>query len=109
MLRIARVVTLLLAAFALVPLGARSLPAQDSARGPVRLVIARLTHGHVGWILGRADRGDVRVVGIYEPDTAVVSRYARRYGFDRRLVYAVLGSVLDAAKPDADVAFGKYS
>jgi predicted dehydrogenase len=109
MLRIARVVTLLLAALALAPLGARPLAAQDSARGPVRLVVARLTHGHVGWILGRAERGDVRVVGIYEPDTAVVGRYARRHGFDRRLVYADLDAALDATKPEAVVAFGAIS
>lgn len=72
----------------------------------MRIVVARLTHGHVGWLFGRADHGDVQVVGIYEPDTAVVARYATRPGFDRRLVYADLGRALDATKPEAVVAFG---
>ena len=32
------------------------------AHRAVRVVIARLTHGHVGWILGRADKGDVQAI-----------------------------------------------
>ena len=107
--RASRVAVFLLAVLALAPLRARPLAAQGPVQRPVRLVVARLTHGHVGWLLGRADRGDVRVVGIYEPDTAVVGRYARRYGFDPRLVYADLGAALDAAKPEAVVAFGAIS
>ena len=107
--RISRRLALVLALLALASLRARPLPAQDSARGPVRIVVARLTHGHVNWILGRADLGDVRVVGIYEPDTAVVARYARRFGFDTRLVHADLGAALDAARPEAVVAFGSIA
>jgi predicted dehydrogenase len=100
--RLARVIALLMALLALAPLRARPLPAQP----PVRIVVARLTHGHVGWILGRAERGDIQVVGIYEPDSAVVARYAQRFGFDRRLVHTDLGAALDALKPEAVVAFG---
>ena len=97
----------LLAVLVLTAIGAHPLPAQAPA--PVRILVARLTHGHVGWILGRRDSGDVRMVGIYEPDTAVVSRYAKRFGFDRRLVYTDLAAALDAVKPEAVVAFGAIS
>ena len=55
-----RLLAVLLAVLALVPVGARPLPGQDVQR-PVRLLVARLTHGHVAWILGRSDRGDVQL------------------------------------------------
>lgn len=97
MLRIFRALALLLV---LLPLAALA------AQPPVRVVIARLTHGHVGGVFGRAAKGDVQVVGIYEPDRAVVDRYVKRFGFDRRLVHTDLGETLDALKPQAVLAFG---
>jgi hypothetical protein len=39
----------------------------------LRLAVAGATHGHVGWILGRKDKSDVTLVGVYEPDTELVS------------------------------------
>jgi predicted dehydrogenase len=79
------------------------------AHRAVRVVIARLTHGHVGWILGRADKGDVQAIGIYEPDGDVVERYARQFGFDRRFVHTDFESMLDAIEPEAVVAFGSIA
>jgi TRAP-type C4-dicarboxylate transport system permease large subunit len=73
------------------------------------MAVARLTHGHVSWILGRADTGDIEVAGIYEPDAEVVERYAAEFGFDRRLVHNDLGKMLDAAKPRAVLAFGSIA
>ena len=75
----------------------------------VRVVIARLTHGHVGWLLGRADKGDVQVMGIYEPDADVVERYAKQFGFDRRLAHTDFESMLDAVNPEAVVSFGSIA
>lgn len=105
MRRISRLVSLVLALLPLAVLAARPLSAQQ-AQPPVRVVVARLTHGHVGGMLGHANTGDVQIVGIYEPDRAVVERYVARFGFDRRLVHADLAEALDAAKPQAVVAFG---
>jgi len=76
---------------------------------PVRVVIARLTHSHVGGILGRSQKGDIQVVGIYETDKAVVERYAKRFNFDMQLVQTDLGKMLDALKPQAVVAFGSIA
>lgn len=105
-----RLVLLSLAVGAARPLSAQPSPAPPTpAQRPVRVVVARLTHGHVGGILGRAAKGDVEVVGIYEPDRDVAERYARRYGFDRRLVHADLGETLDALKPQAVLAFGSIA
>lgn len=81
----------------------------NTAQQPVSIAVARLTHGHVDWILGRPDRGDVRVTGIYEPDHALVARHAARFGFDPALVHADLGEMLDRVQPEAIVAFGSIA
>ncbi|MEP7271430.1 MAG: Gfo/Idh/MocA family oxidoreductase [Acidobacteriota bacterium] len=86
-------------------LGAKPLPAQQ----PVRVVIARLTHSHVGGILGRAQKGDIQVVGIYETDNEVVERYHKRFNFDKQLVQTDLAKMLDTLKPEAVVAFGSIA
>ena len=79
------------------------------AQQSVPIVVARLTHGHVGWILGRAEKGDVQLVGIYEPDREVVDRYAKQFGFDARLVHTDFGKMLDAVNPQAVAAFGSIA
>ena len=96
---------LLLASPQMLALGSQPLPTQQ----PVRVVIARLTHSHVGGILGRSQKGDIQVVGIYETDKAVVERYAKRFNFDMQLVQTDLGKMLDALKPQAVVAFGSIA
>jgi predicted dehydrogenase len=80
-----------------------------TAQRRVPIAVARLTHGHVSWILGRADKGDIELAGIYEPDPEVTERYAREFGFDRRLVHNDLGEMLDTARPFAVAAFGSIA
>ena len=82
---------------------------KNPAEQPLRVAIARLTHGHVSWILGRADKGDVEVRGIYEPDGDVVKKYVREFGFDPGLVHADFATMLDAVRPEAVVAFGSIA
>jgi predicted dehydrogenase len=72
---------------------------------PVRVAVARLTHGHVGRVWA-TPHPDIQIVGIFEPNAALVDRLAQRFGFDRRLVYTDMGRMLDESKPDAVVAFG---
>jgi predicted dehydrogenase len=88
---------------------ARAAEPRQARSGPVTVAVARMTHGHVGWILGRAAREDIRVVGIYEPDPAVADRYVRQFRLDRSLIHTDLGRMLDAVKPEAVVAFGAIS
>ena len=33
---------------------------------PIRLAVAGMSHGHISFILGRADKKDFEVVGIWE-------------------------------------------
>lgn len=65
-----------------------------------------MSHGHVGWILGRPDRGDVQIVGIYETDQQLIDRLAGQYHFDKALVYGDLDTMLEEVKPEAVVVFG---
>jgi predicted dehydrogenase len=83
--------------------------ADSVAQRRVPIAVARLTHGHVSWILGREDKGDIELAGIYEPDRDVAERYARKFGFNRRLVHNDLGEMLDTARPLAVTAFGSIA
>jgi predicted dehydrogenase len=76
------------------------------AMTPFRIGIARLTHGHVNWLLRQADREDIQIVGVYEPDADVAQRYVARYGFLADLIVSDLDVMLDRAQPEAVTAFG---
>lgn len=80
--------------------------AQTTNNSPVRLAVVGITHGHVPWILGRKEKNDVIVAGIYEKDTALSHRYAKQYNLDKDLFYTDLNQMLNAVKPEAVVAFG---
>src|SRR6185312_6379640 len=66
------------------------------ATKPIRLAVIRTTHGHSGWILGRKGKDDVTLVGIYEPDKALVEQQAKRYNLPASLFYDNLDKMLDA-------------
>ena len=72
---------------------------------PIRVAVARITHGHVSRIW-QPQHPDIKIVGIYEPNAQLVESSAKQFGFDRRLVYTDLAKMLDESKPDALVAFG---
>jgi predicted dehydrogenase len=94
-------------ALLLLAVGAGTLPATAAeAAGPVRVVVAGLTHTHVHWILGRADRGDIEIVGIAEANRDLARRYTERHGLSMDLVRDELEPLLDEVKPDAVTAFG---
>ena len=73
---------------------------------PVRLAIAGLSHGHVGWILSREDRGDIRLVGIVETDMPLANRLSAQYKFPMSIVFKTMDEMIAATKPEAVVAFG---
>ncbi|WP_153798076.1 Gfo/Idh/MocA family protein [Foetidibacter luteolus] len=83
-----------------------SAKAQDNLAKPVRVAVAGITHGHVPWILSKKDKKDVELVGVYETNSELAARYAKRYGYSESLIYSDLGKMLDAVKPEAVVAFG---
>jgi len=71
----------------------------------LRLGVAGLTHGHVVWILDRADDGDLDVVGIAEPDKALAEKYFTKYKIPMSLWYPSVAEMLDKAKPEAVTTF----
>jgi predicted dehydrogenase len=79
---------------------------QPKSNAPLRLAVAGITHGHVGWILGRKDKPDVILVGIYESNKGLAQRLAKQYNISPDLFYTDLGKMLDAVKPEAVAAFG---
>ncbi len=79
---------------------------QAIAQKPVRLAIAGLSHGHVGWIFNRPDKKDIDLVGIYETNPELVNRIVQKYKLDKGLFFTDLNKMLEQAKPEAVSAFG---
>lgn len=90
-------------AFLLLPIS--MLAQQPIDKKPVRFGVAGLVHTHVHWILGRAERGDIEIVGIAEPNRELAERYAKQHGFSMDIVYPDIESMLDATQPEAVTAF----
>lgn len=79
---------------------------QKITESPISLAVAGATHGHISFILGRKDKDDFVLTGLYEPNAELALSLSKRYGFDPQLIYSDLGKMLDEVKPQAVVAFG---
>lgn len=88
------------------PEGICKSAAQSKAPAPLRLAVSGITHGHAGWILRRGNRTDITLVGIYEPNTDLAQREAKKYNLPSTLFYSDFNKMLDVVKPEAVVAFG---
>jgi predicted dehydrogenase len=73
---------------------------------PLKIGVVGLTHSHVHWILGRPDRGDIKIVGIVEPNRVLAERYSKHHGFSMDIVYNSMDEMIAASKPEAVTAFG---
>ena len=79
---------------------------QPAAAPPLRLAIAGLVHGHVsGFLKGAQGRTDVQVVGVYDPDAALLKQYADRYKIPDSARFTDLATLLDRTKPEAVASF----
>lgn len=83
-----------------------SMSISGAAQKPFRIAIAGLTHTHVHWLLGRADDGDIEIVGIAEPNRELAERYLKRYRLPLTLLYPSLEEMLQKVQPEAVLAFG---
>lgn len=83
--------------------------AQEAPYKPIRLAVIGMTHGHISFILGRKDKKDFQLVGVYEPNRELALKLANQYGFDTGLIYSNLEGMLDKVKPEAAVAFGSVN
>jgi predicted dehydrogenase len=87
---------------ALVPARAQ----EPAAQSPLRLAIAGLVHGHVsGFLRGAQGRRDVEIVGIFDPDAALLRQYGERYKLPETAQFTDLVVMLDRTKPEAVASF----
>lgn len=91
---------------ALVILFLAFLSVSSMVQKPVRVAVAGLSHGHVGWIFNRKDKTDIQLVGIWETNPDLVKQFTERYKLDPKLFYSDLNKMLDETKPEAVSAFG---
>jgi len=90
----------LLAIFAVLPIAR----AQD--KPPLRLAIAGLVHGHVsGFLRGAQGRSDVQIVGVFDPDPALLRSYGERFNIPDAARFTDLNTLLDRVKPEAIASF----
>ena len=72
----------------------------------LRVAVAGVAHGHLNDIISRMDRGDFKVVGVWEKD----DRMRRDNGLIRHdstiPAFDDLGEMLDTTRPEAVVAYG---
>jgi predicted dehydrogenase len=73
---------------------------------PLKLGVAGLTHGHVGWILSRKSTSDIKMVGIVEPNKNLAKRLSDEFGFSMDIVFDTMDEMIEKVNPDAIAAFG---
>jgi predicted dehydrogenase len=78
----------------------------NASQPPLRLALIGLTHTHVHWAFNSAQRGEMEIVGIVEPNQALALRYAEQYHYDTKKIYATSTELLRATKPEAVACFG---
>jgi predicted dehydrogenase len=85
---------------------AQTPPAAAATGKPLRLAVAGLVHGHVnGFLTAAQKRTDVQIVGVFEPDTAVLKKYGQKFGYADNILFTDLAKMLDETKPDAVSTF----
>lgn len=73
---------------------------------PLRLAIAGLVHGHVsGFLRAARGRSDVEVVGVFDPDSTLLKKYAAQFNLPEAALFTDLASMLDGVRPEAVASF----
>lgn len=73
---------------------------------PIRLAVAGTSHGHISFILGREDKNDFQVVGVWESNRELAEKRIKEFHLKPEIVYSDLNEMLDKVQPEAVVAFG---
>jgi len=76
------------------------------AHEPMTVGVIGLSHDHVGNVFNSNSRGDIRIVGIVEPNRDLARRYVEKYGLSMDLVYDDMKTMLDKTHPIAVTGFG---
>jgi scyllo-inositol 2-dehydrogenase (NADP+) len=76
------------------------------AQAPLIVGIVGLVHGHVGWFLEHyAQRPEIQLVGIAEPDSKLATSYADHNNIDHALLFTSLEQMLQKAHPQAVLVY----
>jgi predicted dehydrogenase len=90
--------------FSIPCLQGQSTPSQNQA--PLRIGIVGLVHGHVqGFFDHSLHNPQIQIVGLAEPNQALVSQYAKRYEFDQSLLFPDLEEMLTRTHPQAVLVY----
>lgn len=82
------------------------VPPRAQEPRPLKLAVAGLVHGHVsGFLRAAVQRPDVEVVGIFEPDAALLRKYAETYNLPQTARFTDLASMIERTKPEAIASF----
>jgi len=80
--------------------------ARAQEKPPLRLVIAGLVHGHVsGFLRAAQGRTDVQIVGMFEPEAALLKSYGDKYKIPEASRSTDLAALVDRVHPDAIASF----
>jgi glucose-fructose oxidoreductase len=73
---------------------------------PVRVVIVGLVHDHARGLFGPLSKNpNVQLVGVVEPDPALVATYTAQFHLDKQLFFTDLDKTLDQLHPDAVLVY----
>lgn len=81
-------------------------PVSFSQQIPLKIGVAGLHHGHVGWVLEAHKRPDLEIVGIAEPNRELAERYAKQHGLSMDIVFDTVEEMVEKTKPEAVTGFG---
>lgn len=73
---------------------------------PLKIGVAGLHHGHVGWVFAANKRPDIEIVGIAEPNRELAQRYALQHGIPLELIFDSVEEMVEKTKPEAVTGFG---
>ncbi len=73
---------------------------------PLRVAVAGVTHGHVGEVADKMNRGDFEVVGVWEANDEYRAENTLSEKLDASFFYADIEEMLEKTKPEVVVAYG---
>ena len=93
--------------FSLIPnCQAQTQPAANTKSSRLRVAIVGLVHGHVSEFFAQSlHRPDIQVVGIFEPDRQIFSRYQSQFQLDQALLFTNLEEMLQQTRPQAALVY----
>ena len=70
-----------------------------------RVGVVGLVHAHVHGILSREKTGEIKIIGIAEPNRTLAEAYSKQHGFSMDIVYNTVEEMVSKTKPEAVLAF----